>query len=59
VDLVVTDQLLSRYSVFVTYWREKWDYSGTLYQLFIDSEKAYDSVNIEVCTILSLDLMCT
>jgi hypothetical protein len=28
--------------------REKWEYNGTVHQLFIDFKKAYDSVKREV-----------
>jgi sorting nexin-29 len=38
----ITDQLLVRY------WRKKWEYNETVYQLFIDFKKAYDSVRREV-----------
>jgi hypothetical protein len=34
----------------------KCEYNGTVSQLFTDSEKAYDSVRREYCTILSLKL---
>jgi hypothetical protein len=39
----VTDQLLVRYSVFVRY-GERWEYSGTEHQIFVDLEKVCDSV---------------
>jgi hypothetical protein len=44
----VTDQLLTRFSAFIRYRREKWEYNETVYQLFIDFEKAYDSARREV-----------
>jgi hypothetical protein len=47
VDFDITDQLLNRLSAFVRYW-EKWEYSETVHQLFIDFKKAYDSVRREV-----------
>jgi hypothetical protein len=40
----VTDQLLIKFFAFVRYWRKKWEYSETVYQLFIGFKKAYDSV---------------
>jgi len=39
---------IDQYRVFVRYWRKKWEYNVTMHQLFIDSEKAYDSVKREV-----------
>jgi hypothetical protein len=47
-DFDVIAQLLIRYSAFVRYWRKKREYNGTVPQLFIDFEKAYDSVRKEV-----------
>jgi sorting nexin-29 len=44
----IKDQLLIRFSEFVRYWGEKWEYNETVYQLFIDFKKAYDSVRREV-----------
>jgi hypothetical protein len=44
----VTDQLLTKSSAFVRYWKKKWKYSGTTHQLFIDFKRAYDSVRREV-----------
>jgi hypothetical protein len=32
----VTDQQLLRFSAFIWYWRKKWEYNETVYQLFID-----------------------
>jgi hypothetical protein len=43
----VIDQRLIRFSISVTYWRERWEYNGTVHQLFIDFKKAYDSVRRE------------
>jgi hypothetical protein len=48
VDFNITDQLLIRFSSFIKYWRKKWEYTETVYQLFIDFKKAYDSVTREV-----------
>jgi hypothetical protein len=39
VGIDVTDQLLIRFSAFVRYWRQKWEYNGTVHQLFIDFKK--------------------
>jgi hypothetical protein len=36
---------------------KKWEYNGTVYKLFIDFSKAYDSVRREYYTILSLNLV--
>jgi hypothetical protein len=45
----VTDQLLIRFSVFVRYWRKKWEYNETVHQLFIDFKKAYEfEIEIEI-----------
>jgi hypothetical protein len=44
----LTDQLLISFSAFVRYWKKKWEYNETVYQLFIDFKKAYDSVWREV-----------
>jgi len=38
VDFNITDQLLIKYSVFVRYWRKKWEYNRIVHQLFIDFE---------------------
>jgi len=46
VDFDVTEQQLIRYFVFVKYWRENGNI-GTAHQLFIDFEKAHDSVRTE------------
>jgi hypothetical protein len=35
---------------------KKWDYNGTVHQLFIDFKKAYDSVRREVLYNISLSL---
>jgi hypothetical protein len=43
----VMDQLLITYSVFSNN-DEKWECNGTVYQLFIDSENAYDLGRWEV-----------
>jgi hypothetical protein len=44
----VTDQLLTRLSAFVRYWRKKLKYNEIVRKLFIDFKKAYDSVRREV-----------
>src|SRR5215469_3196256 len=43
-----TGRLLIIYSAFVKYLRKKWEYNEAVHQLFIDFEKAYDSVRREV-----------
>jgi len=48
VDFDEVDKLLIRYFVFFKYWRENGSINGTVHQLFIDFEKAYDSVRREV-----------
>jgi hypothetical protein len=45
VGFEVTDQLLIL--------EKKWEYNETVYQLFIDFKKAYDSVRGKYCTIFS------
>jgi hypothetical protein len=40
----ITDQLLIRFSAFVSYW----EYNETVHQIFVDFKKAYDSVRREV-----------
>ena len=47
-DFDATGQLLIIYSVFVTYFRKKWEYSETVHKLLIDLTTAYDSVRKEV-----------
>jgi hypothetical protein len=48
----VTDQILI--NLFITYWRRKWEYNGTVHQLFVDLKKAYDSVGRGVfCSFLT------
>jgi hypothetical protein len=47
VDFDVTDQLLIRFLAFVIYWRT-WEYNETVYQLFADFKKVYDSLRREV-----------
>jgi hypothetical protein len=37
---------------------KKWEYSGTVHQLFIDFEKSYDSISGKYCTIFSMNLVC-
>jgi sorting nexin-29 len=48
VDFDVIGQRLTRFSISVRYWKKKWEYIGTVCQLFIDFKKAYDSVRREV-----------
>jgi hypothetical protein len=48
VGFEVTDQLLIRFSAFVRYWGQKWEFRETVYQLFVDFKKAHDSVRREV-----------
>jgi hypothetical protein len=36
---------------------KKWEYNGTVHQLFIDFKKAYDSVRREIYTTFSLNLV--
>jgi sorting nexin-29 len=43
----VTDQLLIRFCIRQIL-EKQWEYNGTLYQLFVDFKKAYDSVRREV-----------
>jgi hypothetical protein len=49
-DFDILDQVLTTNSAFVRYWKveRKWQYSGRVHKLFIDFEKAYDSVRGEV-----------
>jgi len=47
VDLNVIDQLLIRYCAFVRLEKE-WECNVTVHQVFIDFEKAYDSVRREL-----------
>jgi hypothetical protein len=55
VDIGVTDQRLIEFSISGRYWR-KWEYNGTVHQLFIDLKKSYDPVSREVLYNLSLSL---
>ena len=48
VVLDITDRLLTKYFVFDRDLRKKWEYDGTIHQLFIDIRKAYDSVKRDV-----------
>jgi hypothetical protein len=52
----VIGQRLIRFSISVRYRKKKWEYNGTVHQLFIDFRKAYDSVRREAlyCTTFSL-----
>jgi hypothetical protein len=47
VGFIITD-LWIRFPTFSRYQRKKWEYNGTVHQLFIDFKKAYDSVRREV-----------
>ena len=47
VDFDATGQLLIIFSAFVKYLK-KWEYNEVVHQLFIDFEKAYDSVRREI-----------
>jgi hypothetical protein len=47
VDFDATGQLLIVLYAFVTYWK-KWGRNKALHQLFIEFQKAYDSVRREV-----------
>jgi hypothetical protein len=44
-------QLLIRYSTFVGYWRKKWEYYGTVYQLFIVSRRHMTQSGKKYCKI--------
>jgi hypothetical protein len=46
-DFNVTDQLLIRFSAFIRYRKKKLEYE-TVFQLFVDFKKSYDSVRREV-----------
>jgi hypothetical protein len=48
VNFDVTDQLLTRFSAFVRYWREKREYSEIVHQVFIDFKIGYASMRSEV-----------
>jgi hypothetical protein len=49
VSFVITDQLLiTFFFAFVRYWRKNGEYNETVHQLFLDFNKAYDSVRREV-----------
>jgi hypothetical protein len=47
VGSVITDLLWIRFSMSGRY-KKKWEYNGTVNQLFIDFKKAYDSIKREV-----------
>jgi hypothetical protein len=53
VDFGIIDQRLIRFSLSGRYWK-KWEYNGTVHQLFIYFKKVYDSARYY--TILSLSL---
>jgi hypothetical protein len=66
----VTDQPVIRFSAIVRYWRKKWKYNETVYQIFTGFKKACDSVKREVLyniliefgvlmTLVSLIKMCS
>ena len=46
--LDVTPRQFTKYFVIVKYWGGGREYKGSVYQLFIDFKKAYDSVKREV-----------
>jgi hypothetical protein len=48
VDFDVVSQRLIRSSTSVGYWKKKWEYNGTVRQLFIYLKKEYDSLRREV-----------
>jgi hypothetical protein len=48
VDSGIIDQLLIKFSVSGRYWRKKWEFNGTVHQLFTDFKKAYNSVRREI-----------
>jgi hypothetical protein len=53
VDFNATGQNLILHSALVKYFRIKWEYNEAMLQLFIESEKAFDSVRREgFCNIL-------
>jgi len=51
VDFDIIDQPLTRYYVFIRYWRK----NGRVHELFIDFEKAHDSVIREVLNNILID----
>ena len=48
VDFDATGQLLITYSAFIKCFEKKWEYNEAVQQLFIDFNKAYDSIRREV-----------
>jgi hypothetical protein len=54
VGSIVID-LLIRFSIFGRFLRKKWEFNGTVHQLFIDFKTAYDSVKREVLYISLLE----
>jgi hypothetical protein len=48
VDFDVIGQQLIRSSIPIKILEKKWEYNGTVHQLFIDFKKAYDSIRREV-----------
>jgi hypothetical protein len=48
VDLDLVRQRLIIFSTSVRYLRKRWECNGTMYQLFVDFKKAYDSVKMKV-----------
>ena len=53
INLEVTDQILIIHYTFVRYLRKKWEYYGTVYEIFIDFKKAFDLIMRGVlCNIL-------
>jgi hypothetical protein len=48
VDFYVINQLFIIYNLYSSYTKKKWEYNGTVHQLFIDLEKGCDSVRSNV-----------
>jgi hypothetical protein len=53
----IIDQTMIRIFTFVRYWRKKWQYNETVYQLFIDFKKAHDSFRREVLYSILIELV--
>jgi hypothetical protein len=49
-DSYMLDQVQIRCSAFVRYWWKKWEYNGTIHQLFISFKNRCEAE--DVCTIL-------
>jgi len=48
VGSIIISLLPTKLSTFTKYYRKKWEYNGTVHQLFIDFKKAHNSVKREV-----------